>query len=210
MRVSATQRAFDLTVGGVFLALVFVVVIVLQGAVTGALRNVGLPGGTAQLASGFIVFGTVVGGFALATGYVALVRTGAENRRARMRLPEGPCCVLWDDASDVQTGGGGGAAPSFSLLKPLDVRYPALARRFGIEGVVVAEFEIGPDGRAQEVRCLDAWPSTIFFTAAKSALDRARFAAAPDISTDSPVRLRMPFVFRIRSARVGPGTRVDA
>lgn len=198
MRVSATQKAFDFTVGAGFLALVFVGVLVMQSAVTGGLRSVGVPGGTAQFASGAIVFGTVVGGFALITGYVALMRARAEMERARMRLPEGPCCVLWREGEGA-VGQDGAAAPPFAPERPLRVRFPPLARRFGIEGVAVAEFEIAADGRAREIRCIDAWPSTVFFTAAKSALQRARFAA--EVAPTGPVRLRMPFVFRIRSAR---------
>lgn len=211
MRVSATQRAFDLTVGGVFLALVFVVVIVLHGALTGALRSIGLPGLPAEFASGVIVFGTVVGGFALVTGYIALMRARAENTRLRMRLPEGPCCVLWSEANETaaaQPEAGASPTPPFVLRKPLDVRFPPLARRFAIEGVAVAEFEIGVDGRAREIRCIDAWPSTIFFTAAKSALERARFATEPHVSPSTPPRLRMPFVFRIRTARSSGANRI--
>lgn len=199
MRVSSTQKAFDFTVGALFLALVFVVVLILQGAVTGGLRSAGMPFGAAQFASGAIVFGTVVGGFALVTGYVALMRARAEMERARMRLPDGPCCVLWRDEEGEGAGAGAAGAPPFTPQRPLQVRFPPLARRFGIEGVAVAEFEIAADGRAQEIRCIDAWPSTVFFTAAKAALQRARFAA--DVSPTGPVRLRMPFVFRIRSAR---------
>lgn len=195
MRVSATQRAVDLTVAGVVLAVVFVAVIVLHGAVTGALRNAGVPGGPALLISGAVVFGAVVGGFAAWNAWLRVDRARAEDERDRLQLPDGPCCVVWR--------GGEEAEMPWALTAPVQVHFPAIARRFGIEGVAIVDFDITPEGRVKNIHCLDVWPSPIFYAAAKAALKEARFSVRDGATPRFGPSYRMPFVFRIQgSARV--------
>ena len=79
-------------------------------------------------------------------------------------------------------------------------RYPKLARQLGVEGVAIAEFEVGVDGRAKNIHCVDAWPSDVFFTAAREALQHARFQPKFDEHVRFGASYRMPFVFRISGA----------
>ena len=195
MRVSATRRAVGLTVAGGFLVAVFVLVIVLHSAVTGALRNAGLPAGTALLASGAIVFAVVVGGFGAWNAWLAVARARAEDERDRLQLPDGPCCVVWR--------GGEEAEMPWALTAPVHVHFPKIARRFGIEGIAVVDFDIAPEGRVKNIHCIDVWPSPIFYAAAKAALKDARFEVRPGATPRFGPSYRMPFVFRIQgSARV--------
>ena len=195
MQVSTTRRAVNIAAAGVILLIVFVLVIVLHGAVTGALRNAGVPGGPALLISGAIVFGAVVGGFALYNGYLALDRARAEDERDRLQLPDGPCCIVWR--------GGEEAEMPWALTAPVRVLFPKIARRFGIEGFAVVDFDITPEGRVKNIHCIDVWPSPIFYAAAKAAMKDARFAARAGVTPRFGPSYRMPFVFRIQgSARV--------
>lgn len=195
MLVSATRRALNLTAAAATLAGVFVLVLVLQGAATSALRNAGLPGGVALLAAGALVFALIVGGFGLWNGWRALDRARAEDERDRLQLPVGPCCVVWR--------GGDEAEMPWALASPLHVAFPPLARRFGIEGLAVVEFAITPEGRAKDIHCIDVWPSPLFYAAAKDALRNARFVVRPGAQPRFGPSYRMPFVFRIEgSARV--------
>jgi TonB family protein len=193
MRVSATQRVTDFTVAGVFLVFVFLLVIVAHSAVTGALRNAGLQGGTALLISGAIVFGVVVGGWALYQGYLALDRRRADAERERMGLPDGPCCVVW-------RGSGEEADMPWALDAPVRVGFPMIARRFGIEGFAIVDFNVTPEGQVTSVHCVDVWPAPIFYEAAAAALKDVRFKARPGAAPRFGPSFRMPFVFRIRGA----------
>jgi TonB family protein len=192
MLISATQRVTHYLGAAVFLFVVFVVVIVLQGAVHGALRNAGVPGGLSLLISGAAVFGGVVGGFALFRAWLALDRRRAEAERDRLGLPDGPCCIVWR--------GEDGAEMPWSLAHPIRVHFPKIARRFGVEGVAVVEFDIAPEGQVKNIHCIDAWPSDIFFDAAKGALKDVRFVARPGERPRFGPSYRMPFVFRIQGA----------
>lgn len=195
MQVSATRRALNLTVATLTLMAVFVVVIVLQGAVMGALRNGGMAGGPALLVSGAVAFAVVVGGFGLWNAWLALDRARAEDERDRLQLPEGPCCVVWR--------GGEEAEMPWALVTPIHAHFPAIARRFGVEGITVVDFDITPEGRVKNIHCIDVWPSPIFYAAAKDALKDARFAVRPGATPRFGPSYRMPFVFRIQgSARV--------
>jgi TonB family protein len=192
MRVSATQKVTHYLGAAVFLFIVFMGVIVLQGAVHGALRNAGLSGGASLLMSGAAVFGGVVGGYALYRAWLALDRTRAEAERDGLGLPEGPCCVVWR--------GEDGAEMPWALAHPIRVHFPQIARRFGVEGLAVLEFDIAPEGQVKNIHCIDTWPSPIFYEAAKAALKDARFVARPGERPRFGPSYRMPFVFRIQGA----------
>lgn len=86
------------------------------------------------------------------------------------------------------------------LVGPLRARYPGLARRLGVEGVAVVEFEVGAGGVVKNAHCVYAWPSDVFFDSAREALMRARFEPKPDMHVRFGASYRMPFLFRIAGA----------
>lgn len=192
MRVSATRRAVDFAGGLLFLAFVFVAVILIQGGVHGALRNAGVQGGLALMISGAATFAAVVGGFALYRMWAAFDLRRADAERERLGLPVGPCCIVWR--------GGDGAEMPWALTHPVRARFPKIARRFGIEGVAVVEFDIAPEGQVKNIHCIDAWPADIFYEAAHAALKDARFVVRPGEKPRFGPSYRMPFVFRIQGA----------
>jgi TonB family protein len=179
-----------------YLALFFVVVVV-HVALTGALRSAGWGGGLSLFVSGAAVLALVL---LLLNASDWLRRKRAEDRelkRARLKLPVGPCCVIW------RPGEGEGAAASsmpWVLVGPMRARFPALPRQLGIEGYAIAEFEVNAQGRAKNIHCVDAWPSDIFFDAAREALAFARFEPRGDEHVRFGQSYRMPFVFRISGA----------
>lgn len=133
-----------------------------------------------------------------------------ERERAARRLPIGPCCVVWREEEKsvrqlLEEEESGVFEMPWAPIAPLRPRYPRLARRLGIEGVAVAEFEIGADGRAKMIACADVWPSDIFFEAAREALQRARFQPRGDVHVRYGVSYKLPFVFRIAGAGIPRG-----
>jgi TonB family protein len=88
----------------------------------------------------------------------------------------------------------------WDVVGPLRARYPRLARSLGVEGIAIAEFEVGADGRAKNINCVDAWPSDVFYDAAREALTHARFQPKGDIHVRFGASYKMPFVFRIAGA----------
>lgn len=126
-----------------------------------------------------------------------------DRERQAHRLPNGACCVVWREEEKTvrqlleEEEESGAVGMPWAPITPLRPRYPRLARRLGIEGIVVAEFEIGADGRAKMIACADVWPSDIFFEAARDALQRARFQPRGDVHVRYGVSYTMPFVFRL-------------
>jgi TonB family protein len=165
-------------------------------ALTGALRQLGWSGGVALFASGAVVLCLVLALVNLADWLRERRAAAREIERMRQGLPGGPCCVVWRAAEGDQRDG----AMPWRLAAPLRARYPGLARRLGVEGVAVAEFEVGSDGRAKNVHCVYAWPSDVFYEAACEALAHARFEPKPDVHVRYGASYRMPFVFRIAGA----------
>ena len=91
----------------------------------------------------------------------------------------------------------------WTLTSAVQVHFPKIARRFGIEGFAVVDFDITPEGRVKNIHCIDVWPSPIFYASAKAAMKDARFAVRPGATPRFGPSYRMPFVFRIQgSARV--------
>jgi TonB family protein len=88
----------------------------------------------------------------------------------------------------------------WEVVGAIRARYPKLARRLGVEGVAVAEFEVGADGRAKGIACIDVWPSDVFFESAREALAHAKFQPKYDVHVRYGESYRMPFVFRIEGA----------
>lgn len=196
MLVSATRTARVLTLRGAFYAGLFLVVVMAQVGISSALKQEGWAPAWALMASGAVVLAIVLAGLKLA-GVLHHVRAEyRERKRIEQKLPDGPCCVVWrpNAASDD-----GGDMP-WRLVGPLRARYPKLARRLGIEGIAICDFEIGADGAPKNVHCVYAWPSDVFFDAAREALLNAKFAPSGDEHPRFGVSFKMPFVFRIAGA----------
>lgn len=197
MLVSATRTVSALTLRGVFYAALFVVVVIVHLSLTGILRAQGWNGGVSLFASGAVVLGLVLLAVNLADWAREKRAARLEILRMRQGLPGGPCCVVWKtgDAAEQPED-----AMPWQLAGPLRARYPKFARRLGVEGVAVVEFEVGAGGVVKNAHCIYAWPSDVFFDAAREALLRAKFEPKPDMHVRFGSSYRMPFVFRIAGA----------
>lgn len=200
MLVWATRNASFLMVRIFVLTTLFCVVVVLHLAVTGALRKMGLEGGLALLVSGAAVLTLVLTLLSMRDWLYEGHAARTEVRRMKQGLPSGPCCVVWRTADAETAPGDDDDSMDWDVIGPLRARYPKLARRLGIEGVAIAEFEVSAEGRAKNIHCVDAWPSDVFYEAAREALQHARFELKPNIHARFGQSYRMPFVFRISGA----------
>ncbi len=193
MLIRATRTVSALTLRALGYGALFLVVVIGHVALTGALRQLGWSAGASLFASGAVVLGVVLAAVNLADWLREKRAAAREIERMKQGLPGGPCCVIWRGAeaeSDLP----------WEVVGPLRARYPALARRLGVEGVAVAEFEIGAQGTVKNVHCIHAWPSEVFYEAAREALLRARFQPKPDAAMRFGTSYRIPFVFRIAGA----------
>lgn len=196
MLVRATRTVSAWALNALFYGALFLFVVVVHVALTTALRAQGWQGGAALFASGAVVLALVIGGVYAASGLRALRARWREQKRIKQKLPDGPCCVVWQSTEIEETD----EAMPWELAGPLRARYPRLARRLGVEGVAIAEFEIAAGGRVKNAHCVYAWPSDVFFDAAREALMHARFQAKPDVHVRFGASYRMPFVFRLSGA----------
>lgn len=197
MLVSATRTVSTFTLRALFYAALFIFVVVSHLALTGALRAQGWDAGPSMFASGGAVLALVLL-FMHGGDWVREKRAShREMQRLRQRLPSGPCCVVWKNVEPAQESED---SMPWRPAGPLRARYPKLARRLGVEGVAVAEFEIGAGGIVKNVHCAYAWPSDVFFDAAREALLRVKFEPKPDVHVRFGASYRMPFVFRIAGA----------
>jgi len=175
-----------------FLAGLFFVVVFAQVALTTGFIAQGLTGGPALLASGGVI-SLVVSATVLALNQRWKKRMAVlEAERERLGLPAGPCCVIWRGGTDV--------AMPWTLAAPINARFPDVARRLGVEGFAILEFEIGADGAPRSINCVDVWPAQVFYEAAAEALAAARFVPAPGTQPRFGASYRVPFVFRVRGA----------
>lgn len=196
MLVSATRTVSTFTLRAVFYAALFVVVVIVHLSLTGILRAQGWSSGVSLFASGTVVLGLVLLLVNLADWVREKRAAHLEILRMRQGLPGGPCCVVWRTSEVPESDG----AMPWRLVGVLRARYPKLARRLGVEGVAVVEFEIGAGGVVKNAHCIHAWPSDVFFDAAREALLRVRFEPKPDVHVRFGASYRMPFVFRISGA----------
>jgi TonB family protein len=196
MLIQTTRTISKLTLRALFYLALFIIVVFAHLALTGALRAQGVGGGLSLFISGACVLGIVLVSLALADRVSAFVAAWRERRRIAQGLPDGACCVVWENAEPVVEDD---EAMPWEVVGPLRARYPALARRMGVEGVAIAEFEVGSNGRAKNIHIVSAWPSDVFFEAAREALLRARFTLK-DVHPRFGVSYKMPFVFRISGA----------
>lgn len=85
------------------------------------------------------------------------------------------------------------AAPVPRLLESPPPRYPLMALRRKLEGEVLLELRIRPDGGVAAARVVSATPPGLFDEAAVAAAQRWRFAAGPtEVTTRQVMRFRLP------------------
>lgn len=205
MLIRTTRTLSTWTLRALFYAALFGVVVLAHLAISGILRAQGWNSSVSLLVAGAVVLVLVIVTTNLAEWLRDRLRERREMRRVQQRLPSGPCCVIWrapdektvrqllsdeDDHADMP----------WDVVGPLRARYPRLARRLGVEGIAIAEFEVGADGRAKNIHCVDAWPSDVFYDAAREALQHAKFQPKGDIHVRFGASYKMPFVFRIAGA----------
>lgn len=196
MLVRATRTLSTWVLRAVFYAALFLLVVMVHIALTSALRQHGWNGGVSLFASGAVVLLVVLALVQLAAWLQQWLHERREVRRFRLKLPVGPTCVIWRPGPEADSG----ASMPWEVVGPMRARYPSLPRRLGIEGYAIAEFEVSAEGRAKNIHVVDAWPSDIFFAAAKEALQHARFQPSGDEHVRFGASYRMPFVFRMAGA----------
>jgi TonB family protein len=196
MLVRVTRTASALTLRALFYGGLFALVVIVHLALTSVLRGLGWSATAALTASGALVLGLVLAAVNVADWVRERLEERREMQRLKQRLPAGPCCVIWR----ADAAGGGEEAMPWEPVGPVRARYPKLARRLGVEGVAVAEFEVNAEGRAKNIACVDAWPSDVFYEAAREALLHARFQPKYDEHVRFGASYRIPFVFRIAGA----------
>lgn len=191
MLIRATKTLSALTLRVMFYAGLFLLVVLAHVGVTTALRNAGWPGGLSLFASGAGLLACVL----LAINFAGLIgeqRAAAREReRQRLGLPGGPYCVIWREQGEVEPD------MPWELAEPLRIVYPAPARRLGVEGLAVVEFEINAQGAAKNIELVDVWPSKVFFDVVREALAKARFQPKFDTHVRFGSSYRLPFVFRV-------------
>jgi len=194
MLVSATRAASAWVLRALLYVALFAVVAVAHVAITTALRKAGWSGGPSLFVSGAVLLAFVLACVQFAEFVRTRLAAWRERRRARQGLPSGPCCVIW------RGGAGEGDEMPWEMIGAPRARYPRLARTLGVEGVAVVDFEVNAEGAAKNVHCVDAWPSDVFFEAAREAMRHVRFRLRGDVHPRFGASYRMPFVFRIAGA----------
>jgi TonB family protein len=195
MLVRASRTASALISRLIFYVALFVTVAIVQMALTGALKKEGWNGGLALFVSGCVVLAMVLGGVQAGAWLAAWRAAMRERARLKQKLTDGPCCVVWrPDQFDL------GPDIPWEIIGHIRARYPRLARRLGVEGYAIAEFEMSAGGVAKNIHVVDAWPSDVFFDAAREALLHARFEPKGDVHVRFGASYRLPFVFRINGA----------
>lgn len=198
MLVQATRTVSTWTMRALFYGGLFVVVVASHVGLTAALRAQGWAGGTSLFVSGAVVLGLVVVLVNFADWLRKKRAEWREHARIKQGLPDGPCCVVWRPG--VNATDDDEAAMPWEVAGPLRARYPRLARRLGVEGVAVVDFEVGAGGRVKNVHCVYAWPSDVFYEAAREAMLRTKFEPKGDRHVRFGASYKMPFVFRISGA----------
>jgi TonB family protein len=193
VQVAATKAISSFARTALFLAGLFIFVILTQIAVVAALRGLGVDGGPALLISGGVVLAIVFGATAWMRASARAQADKLERERVAAGMPDAPCCVVW-------RGKVGESDFPWELEGDVRAAYPTLAQKLGVEGFAVVDFEVGADGAAKNLHCADYWPSRLFYEAAAEALRAARFRLRPGAGARFGPSYRIPFVFRIRGA----------
>ena len=82
-------------------------------------------------------------------------------------------------------------------------QYPEAARRAHVEGAVLVEFTLMPDGSPRFPRIIEAVPAGIFEATARESLLRSQFSREPPGS--APVQCSIPYNFLLTGRRIGGG-----
>lgn len=205
MLIRTTRTLSTWAMRALFYAVLFAVVVLSHLAITTLLLAQGWGGGVAMLIAGAIVLVFVIVVFSAGEWLRDRLRERQEMQRVKQRLPSGPCCVVWRAPEEktvrqlLDEEESEHSDMPWDVVGPLRARYPKLARRLGVEGIAIAEFEVGADGRAKNINCVDAWPSDVFYDAAREALQHAKFQPK-DVHVRYGASYKMPFVFRISGA----------
>lgn len=194
MQVSATKAISNFTGRVLFLGGLFLFVILAQGAIVSALRGLNIAGGPALLISGAVILPAVLIAAAIARASARAAARRLDAQREAAGLPDAACCVVLRPQQASQ------AEFPWELQGDVRAAYPKLAKRLGIEGYALVDFEIGADGAAKNLHCIDVWPAPMFYDAAAEALRAARFGLRPGAAARFGPSYRIPFVFRIRGA----------
>lgn len=192
MLIRATRTLSALTMRALFFGALFLVVVIVHVALTGALRQEGWNAGASLFASGAVVLGLVLLLVNLAEWVRERRAAAREMQRMRQGLPGGPTCLIWNGAEE--------AGMPWQVVGPIRARYPKLARRLGVEGFAIVDFEVSGAGKAKNMACVDAWPSDVFYEAAREALAHAKFEHTADEHPRFGASYQMSFVFRIAGA----------
>jgi TonB family protein len=204
MLIQTTKTLSTWTMRALFYAALFAVVVLSHLAITTLLLSQGWGGGVAMLIAGAVVLAFVIVVFSAGEWLRDRLRERREMQRVKARLPSGPC-VVWNAPAEksvrqlIEADEDDHSDMPWDVVGPLRARYPKLARRLGIEGIAIAEFEVGADGRAKNINCVDAWPSDVFYESAREALLHAKFKPK-DVHIRFGASYKMPFVFRISGA----------
>ena len=84
------------------------------------------------------------------------------------------------------------------VLRKVDPKYPENARRAEREGLVMAEFLVGVDGRATDIKVIEEEPKGFGFgDAAIDAVNRWRFTPAKKDGESVPMRVKVPVRFTL-------------
>ncbi len=84
------------------------------------------------------------------------------------------------------------------VLRKVDPKYPENARRAEREGLVTAEFIVGVDGRATDIKVIKEEPKGFGFgEAAIDAVERWRFTPAKKDGESVPMRVKVPVRFSL-------------
>lgn len=200
MLVRATRTLSTLTLRALFYGALFVVVVIVHLALTSALRAQEWEPSASLFASGAVVLAIVL----IAVNVVDWIRERRAAHRERVcgeqGLPGGPICIVWNAPEAPENAEPADDGMPWEVVGPLRARYPKLARRLGVEGVAIVSFEVSVEGKAKSIHCVDAWPSDVFYEAAREALQHACFQPKHDVHVRYGASYRMPFVFRIAGA----------
>lgn len=191
-KVVAPRVISNVVLATLFLVTLFIGVVILHLTLNAMMRNAGLGPGLSVTLAGAVAFILVLSAWIAGQDVLRRRRQRHEAERLALDLPEGPCCVVYRTEE--------GAPMPWAMTGVVQVHYPPAARRAGIEGVAVVEFEVSADGRPKNLHCVDVWPHRLFYEAAAKALLQARFVARDDQQPRFGPSYKMPFVFRIRGA----------
>src|SRR5262245_18124122 len=138
MLVKVTRTASTLTLRALFYVGLFAFVVGAHLGLSSILSDQGWSEAGAMTGSGAAVLTLVLILVNLADGVSDGLADWRERQRRKHRLPAGPCCVVWRE----NLSSAAEEAMPWDTVGPLHARYPPLARRLGVEGMAIVDFEV--------------------------------------------------------------------